>query len=114
MDMKKIAIVVSDGIEISEYTGALYSIYKTSVQDINAVIRNTLNEGYTSILAFVENKKQEAMIATDQAVTTFVTACNGATGGFFVKQAEMLIKAKMSFEDICLSLSQSLRNYSIH
>lgn len=111
--MKKIAIVVSEGIKINEYTTVLYDIYRVSIQDINTVIKNALNDGCTSILAFVENKKQEAMIATDQAVTTFVTACNSTTATFFVKQAEMLIKAKMNLEDICLSLSQSLRNYSI-
>ena len=112
--MRNIAIIVSNGIESKISKNTLYQVYKaSSLEDMNRTIKESFKEGYTSILAFVEDQKQEAMLLKDQTIHTFVTKCNGITAGFFVKQAEMLIQAKLSIEDICMSLNQSIQNYSI-
>lgn len=109
----KMGIVVTDEIEANEKEDSLYKVYKvTPKNDINALINQAFNEGCSSVLAFVESSKEAAMVKHNQAVETFVTKCTGVSAGFYVKQAEMFIKARIGFEDICKSIMQTLHNYS--
>lgn len=110
----KMGIVVSHSIDAKELDAALYRVYKVNeTMDINAIIRKAMNDGCSSVLAFVENSKQEAQIKRDEAIKTIVTKCSGISAGFYVKQAEMFIQARVNLEDIYKSITQSLHNYHI-
>lgn len=110
----KTGIVVSNDIEAKEQDSPFYKVYKVAkVQDMNTMIRKAMDEGCSSVLAFVASSTDAAMVSKDKAVRTFITKCNGITAGFYVKQAEMFIQAKIGLEDIYKSITQSLHNCSV-
>ncbi len=109
--MTKIALVVSENIQTKLDNNNLYQVYKVDENtSFDAVIKKALADGCKEVLAFASEEFELCGIKPKKCVQTFVTRCHGVAADFYVRQAKNLINAKISFDEMIMTLSMALRN----